>query len=92
MLTATMNSRTLDTAMIEIQGEPYLTAAEACALLGVKPATLYAYVSRGVLKSYRQGIKRARLYRSADLQRVMHVRPSRGRQSLPHAADWMGDP
>ena len=78
--------------MIEIQGESYLSATEACELLGVKPATLYAYVSRGVLKSYRQGIKRARLYRGADLQRVLHFRPSRSRQPLPHAADWMGDP
>jgi len=78
--------------VIEIQGEPYLSAAEACELLGVKPATLYAYVSRGVLQSYRQGIKRARLYRSADLQRVLHLRPSRGGRSLPHSADWMGDP
>ena len=78
--------------MIEIQGEHYLSAAEACELLGVKPATLYAYVSRGVLQSYRQGIKRARLYRGADLQRVRHLRPSRSRHSLPHAADWMGDP
>jgi citrate synthase len=78
--------------VIEIQGEPYLTAAEACELLGVKPATLYAYVSRGVLKSYRQGIKRARLYRRGDVQRVLHLRPSRESLPLPHAADWMGDP
>jgi citrate synthase len=78
--------------VIEIQGEPYLSAAEVCELLGVKPATLYAYVSRGVLKSYRQGIKRARLYRRGDVQRVMHLRPSRDTRSLPHAADWMGDP
>ena len=78
--------------MIEIQGEPYLSAAEACELLGIKPATLYAYVSRGVLKSYRQGIKRARLYRRGDLQRAVALQPSRGHQPLPHAADWMGDP
>ncbi len=78
--------------MIEIQGEPYLSATEACELLGVKPATLYAYVSRGVLKSYRQGIKRARLYRRGDVQRVLHLRPSRSPHTLPHAADWMGDP
>ena len=78
--------------MIEIHGEPYLSAAEACELLGVKPATLYAYVSRGVLKSYRQGIKRARLYRRGDVQRVLHLRPSRAGHPLPHAADWMGDP
>jgi excisionase family DNA binding protein len=78
--------------MIEIHGEPYLSAAEACELLGVKPATLYAYVSRGVLKSYRQGIKRARLYRRGDVQRVLHLRPSRDNHPLPRAADWMGDP
>ena len=59
--------------MVEIQGEPYLSAAEACELLGVKPATLYAYVSRGVLRSYRQGIKRARLYRRGDVQGVLHL-------------------
>jgi len=39
--------------MVEIQGEDYLSASEASEMLGVKPATLYAYVSRGVLKSYR---------------------------------------
>jgi citrate synthase len=78
--------------MIEIHGEPYLSAVETCELLGIKPATLYAYVSRGVLKSYRQGIKRARLYRRGDVQRVLHLRPSRDRHPLPHAADWMGDP
>ena len=78
--------------VVEIQGEPYLSAAEASELLGIKPATLYAYVSRGVLKSYRQGMKRARLYRHGDLQRVLHLRPSRGSSPLPHAADWVGDP
>jgi citrate synthase len=78
--------------VIEIQGEPYLSAAEASDLLGIKPATLYAYVSRGVFKSYRLGMKRARLYRHGDLQRVLHLRPSRGPSPLPHAADWVGDP
>ncbi len=78
--------------MVEIQGEDYLSASEASEMLGVKPATLYAYVSRGVLKSYRQGIKRERLYRRQDLQRVLRLHPTRERHSLPHAADWMGDP
>ena len=41
-----------------IEEEAYLTAPEVCALLGVKPQTLYAYVSRGVLHSYRQGKRR----------------------------------
>ena len=57
-------------------GEDYLTATEACALLGVKTATLYAYVSRGVLPSYRQGIRRRRLYRREDVERLLQLRPS----------------
>ncbi|HVH64550.1 MAG TPA: helix-turn-helix domain-containing protein [Candidatus Acidoferrum sp.] len=78
--------------MIEIHGEQYLSAAEASEQLGVKLATLYAYVSRGVLRSYRQGIKRQRLYRRRDVQQALNLRPTRGSQPLPHAADWMGDP
>lgn len=61
-------------------------------MLGVKPATLYAYVSRGVLKSYRQGIRRERLYRERDIERVLRLQPTHGHHPLPHAADWMGDP
>lgn len=79
-------------AVIEIQGEQYLSAGEASAMLGIKAATLYAYVSRGVLKSYRQGIKRQRLYRRRDVDRVMRLHPARGGHPLPHAADWVGDP
>ena len=78
--------------MVEIQGEQYLSAAEASDELGIKLATLYAYVSRGVLRSYRQGIKRQRLYRRRDVQRVLNLQPSRGEHPLPHAAEWMGDP
>lgn len=78
--------------MIEIHGEHYLSSSEACELLGVKPATLYAYVSRGVLKSYRQGIRRQRLYRRRDLQGVLRVQPSRAHHPLPQASDWVGDP
>ena len=48
--------------MVVIGGEEYLTVEEASERLGVKPATLYAYVSRGVLQSYRQGRGRHRLY------------------------------
>jgi excisionase family DNA binding protein len=78
--------------MIEIQGETYLSAAEASEALGIKLATLYAYVSRGVLKSYRQGIKRQRLYRRQDINQAMRLQPTRGGHPLPQAADWMGDP
>jgi len=78
--------------VIEIQGEFYVSAGEASDLLGVKPATLYAYVSRGVLRSYRQGIKRQRLYRRREVERALRLHPTRGDRSLPHAADWVGDP
>ncbi|WIG58499.1 MAG: Citrate synthase (si) [Ktedonobacterales bacterium] len=62
--------------MIVMDGEEFLTAQEACALLGVKPATLYAYVSRGLLESYRQGIKRMRLYRRDEIDRLTRLRRS----------------
>jgi excisionase family DNA binding protein len=78
--------------VVEIQGEAYLSASEASAMLGIKPATLYAYVSRGVLRSYRQGIKRERLYRRHDVQLVLRLHPTKSRPPLPHAADWVGDP
>ena len=75
-----------------IDSEAYLTSGEAAGLLGIKPATLYAYVSRGVLRSYRQGIKRRRLYREGELRRILNLRPSGREAGLPRAADWIGDP
>lgn len=60
--------------MIVMDGKEFVTAQEACQLLGVKAATLYAYVSRGVLNSYRQGIKRARLYLRSDIENLTRLR------------------
>ena len=62
--------------MMRLDGEEYLTVEEASTLLGVKPATLYAYVSRGILKSYRQGIKRQRLYRRSEVEGLLRLAPS----------------
>ncbi len=59
--------------MIVTDGEEFLTAQEACAVLDIKPATLYAYVSRGLLSSYRQGIKRMRLYRREEVERLTRL-------------------
>ena len=53
-----------------------IPAAEAAARLGVKRETLYAYVSRGMLKSYRQGIKRQRLYRRSEIEALVRLAPS----------------
>ena len=73
--------------MVNVNGEEYLTVKEAARVLGVKPATLYAYVSRGVLRSYRQGIKRQRLYRRAEVEGLLRLAPSatRGSNVIPRA-------
>ena len=62
--------------MIELNGENYLDGHEASHLLGVKISTLYTYVSRGVLRSYKQGIKRQRLYKQAELESLLQLRSS----------------
>jgi excisionase family DNA binding protein len=73
----------------------YLTADEACEALGVKKSTLYAYVSRGRLTSYRKGIRRERLYSRAELEALAGTTPSpapasgRRRGRLPKAEEWM---
>ncbi len=67
--------------MVLLEGVEYLTVDEAAHLLGVKRATLYAYVSRGVLRSYRQGITRQRLSRRVEIERLLRVAPSAARSA-----------
>jgi excisionase family DNA binding protein len=62
--------------MMLMNGEEFLTADETCNLLGVKAATLYTYVSRGVLQSYRQGMKRQRLYKRSQVEHLRELKPS----------------
>lgn len=51
--------------------DTWLTAAEAARRLGVKRPTLYAYVSRGLLRSTaRGGATRERLYARDDVERL----------------------
>ena len=61
--------------MVVMNGEEYLTAEEARSLLGVKAATLYTYVSRGLLLSYRQGMKRQRLYKKSQVEGLLELKP-----------------
>src|SRR6201987_793026 len=56
-----------------------LTAAEAARRLGVKPATLYAYVSRGVLSRGKAADGRASLFNADEVERL----PRRGRPRRP---------
>src|SRR5215469_5309583 len=46
----------------------YLTAGEAAAELSVSPATLYAYVSRGLVRSEPGETARSRRYRAEDVR------------------------
>src|SRR6266540_2680987 len=59
-----------------------LTAREAAERLGVKPATLYAYVSRGVLRRERGPDGRSR-FALADIDRIAR----RGRRDRPQGAE-----
>jgi citrate synthase len=87
--------------MVVVDGEEYLTVDEAARRLAVKRATLYAYVSRGVLKSYRRGIKRQRLYRRTEVEALLRLAPSGGRgphqaaarrpAEIPLAESWIRD-
>jgi excisionase family DNA binding protein len=78
--------------MVTLDGEEYLTVDEAARLLGVKRATLYAYVSRGVLRSYRQGIKRQRLYRRSEIESLLRLAPSAAPTEAPRRASrWAPD-
>ncbi len=77
-------------ARIILDGEEYLTVDEAARLLDVKPATLYAYVSRGILRSYRQGMKRQRLYRRADLDALLKLDRAPAPE-IPPADTWIRD-
>jgi citrate synthase len=59
-------------------GGPWMTAREAAARLGVSRATLYAYVSRGHVRSQATaGTSRARAYAREDVERLRQRRESR---------------
>jgi excisionase family DNA binding protein len=88
--------------MQTIDDVEYLEVDEAAALLRVKKATIYAYVSRGVLGSFRQGIGRRRLYRRAAVEALREAHPSDKpapnqdddvvrNVTLPDAASWAGE-
>ena len=55
----------------------YLSAKEAANELGVRPATLYAYVSRGLIRSV-QGAGRTRLYDASDIRFLRNRRAGEG--------------
>ncbi|KZL20623.1 2-methylcitrate synthase [Pseudovibrio axinellae] len=58
----------------------YLSAKEAANELGVRPATLYAYVSRGLVRSV-QGPGRTRLYDASDIRFLRSRRVGEGTEA-----------
>jgi citrate synthase len=70
---------------------PYLTAQEAAAELGVSRATLYAYVSRGLIRSETSGAdKRIRRYHAEDVRRLQKRKELRRHpeKSAQEALHW----
>ena len=62
-----------------------LSTAEAAARLGVKPATLYAYVSRGLLGRERSADGRTSTFDPAEIDRL--ARPGRARRGRRPSAE-----
>jgi citrate synthase len=74
---------------VMVEGIEYLTADEAAAALGVKRETLYAYASRGRVRSYRRGTGRARLYRADEIRALTRIQADRPPNYLVDASTWM---
>lgn len=67
-----------------------LSAKEAAALLGVSPATIYAYVSRGLIRSEPGDRHRERRYSREDVQRLAERQAQRRdpTRAAEHALRW----
>ena len=75
--------------MVSTEGEEFYTAEEACRALGVKLATLYSYVNRGLIVNYRQCIRRERLYRQEAIDALLAVTLAPGDASeTPLTESW----
>ncbi|GAB2827042.1 citrate/2-methylcitrate synthase [Comamonas piscis] len=53
---------------------PWLNSQQAAAMLGVQRASLYAYVSRGLLRAHSQPGQRGHVYARLDVQRLARQR------------------
>jgi citrate synthase len=79
-------------ASIQRAPAPWLDAPAACARLRVKLSTLYAYASRGLVRSRRGADGRSRLYSSEDLERLLQRAERRRDPGAPvrGALHWGG--
>jgi citrate synthase len=67
----------MESILINMIRQERLSAAEAAARLGVKPATLYAYVSRGLLGRERAPGRRTSTFDPAEVERLTRRRSDR---------------
>ncbi|MFI9269850.1 citrate synthase [Kitasatospora sp. NPDC052896] len=67
-------------------GEPMLNTRQAAARLGVKPETLYAYVSRGLIGRVKAPDGKGSLFPEAEVE-ALAVRGTRGSTTRPAPAD-----
>jgi citrate synthase len=72
----------------------WLNVETACALLGIKPASLYAYVSRGLVRARTgENDPRSSLYSASDIdQLLVRKRAGRKRDSIAKGAIGWGEP
>lgn len=68
-------------------GDAFLTAREASAELNVSRATLYAYVSRGMVESRPAPNGRHRVYRADDVRRLRGRKSGRGTTTREKGSD-----
>ncbi|GAC1468041.1 MAG: hypothetical protein PVS3B3_30800 [Ktedonobacteraceae bacterium] len=65
--------------MVKYEDEEYLTADEACSILGVTRRTLERYVSTGRIEKYRRGIRNV-VFKRVDVENLKReledVRPA----------------
>lgn len=59
-----------------LDDSPWLSSQQAAAVLGVQRASLYSYVSRGLLRAQTQPGQRGHVYARADVQRLAIQRQS----------------
>lgn len=68
----------------------YLNSEEAARALGVRKATLYSYVSRGLIQSFDDAPRRGRKFRRSDVERLARRQTGqrKPRLAVRSALDW----
>jgi citrate synthase len=87
------NDQCADDAAEVVRSTDYLSRADALRILGVKPQTLYSYVSRGLIRRLRHPTGGASHYNYQDLQRVKARSAARsGHGAVAASAIHWGEP